>query len=431
MEVKATDTHGTRRPRRHGFPLRWLFVAILLVLSILNYVDRQVLSILATTVQRELGLSDTDYARVGQAFFLCYTLAFLVSGRIVDRWGTRLPEALFATWWSVANMLTGLVGGFGTLALARGLLGLGEPGHFVASVKIIGQWFPARERGMAVGLVAMGGTVGAAIAAPLVAWLTLSYGWRSAFFVTGAVGLVFAAVWWLCYRPPGQHPWLGAKESQLLRDHHLLDAAPDAERPATFREVLGLKPLWVIMAVRCVTDPILFFYLIWFAKFLQEKRGFTLGEVGGKLWMVFLAADIGCVLAGWLGGTLIRRGTEPVRARLRVMCGAAAVMALSFVAPLGGGTWALAWASVLAGCAMLYMACCIALPIDLFSTRSLGSIQGLIGASSSLGGLVSTGLVAAVIGKWSYDAVFISMSFLHPVATLALVLLLPRLTRRA
>ena len=412
-----------------AIPVRWLIAVLLLVLSVLNYVDRQALSILATTIQRELSLDDRAYARIGQIFLLCYSIAYFASGRVVDRIGPRLAESAFAAWWSVANMLTAFASGFGSLAAFRGMLGLGESGHYTASAKVVGQWFPPREKGIAVGLYTMGGTLGAALAAPLIAWLTLAHGWRAAFVITGAAGLVFSLVWWCVYRPPAVHPWVGEKERSLLQTHGLLDAAKASAKPLPFRELIRLKPLWLIMGVRMVTDPIWYFYLVWFAKYLQEVRGFTLADVGRKLWVVFVAADVGCLLAGLLAGWLIRRGVEPLIARLRVMACTAAVLGLSFLVPLGGDAWVLAWASVFAGCAMLFISCAVALPLDLLPSASLGSAQGFIGTGGSLGGMISTGLVATVIGKYSYDTVFTAMSFLHPIAAVALFALLPRFAK--
>lgn len=222
---------------------------------------------------------------------------------------------------------------------------------------------------------------------------------------------------------------MGDAERAYLGGHGVLDPARATAQAPPLRELLRWKPLWLIMGVRCVTDPVWYFYLVWFAKYLQERRGFSLGEVGGKLWLVFVAADLGCILAGVLAARLIRRGKTAVQARLSVMCGAAVLLGLSFLVPMGGSAWTLAWASLGAGCAMFYITCAVALPIDLFPASSLGSVQGLIGTGGSLGGMISTGLVATAIGAWSYDAVFLCMSFVHPLATVALVALLPRFAR--
>lgn len=429
-EAVATPIHAPAPRPRHTIPIRWLVAVMLLLLSVLNYIDRQALSILATTIQRELSLSDGDYAKVGQAFLLCYTLAYLASGRIVDRIGPRLAETAFVAWWSVANMLTAFATGFGSLVGFRCLLGLGEPGHYAVAAKAVGQWFPPREKGIAAGMYVMGGTLGAAVAAPLVAWLTLRWGWRSAFVITGALGLVLAGMWWLIYRAPAEHRWVGEKEAEKLRAHGLLDAGAATAPPPPLRELLRWKPLWLILGVRMLTDPVWYFYLVWFAKYLQEVRGYRLDNIG-SLAFVFLAADIGCLASGWISGMLIRRGVAPPMARMRVMVATAAVLGLSFIIPFApGAVWPLVLASVFACCVMLFMTSAVTLPLDLFPRNALGSAQGIIGMGGSIGGFLSTGLIGWVLTKHhSYDAVFTAMSFVHPLAALALLALLPRFVR--
>lgn len=413
---------------KRRIPMRWFIAVLLLLLSVLNYIDRQALSILATTIQKELHLTDNDYARVGQAFLLCYTISYFFAGRVVDRFGPRLSETIFVTWWSIANMLTGLASSFGSLVGFRSLLGIGEPGHYAVSAKVVGAWFPPKEKGVAAGMYMMGGTLGAAIAAPLVAWLTLQFGWRWAFVATGAIGLVAAAMWFFIYRSPADHPWVGEEEKALLKSHGLMEPAQSRAKPPAFTTLIRWKPLWLVMGVRMLTDPVWYFYLVWFAKYLQEKRGMSLAEVGGTLWIVFVAADIGCLAAGFASGALIRKGRAPVNARLFVIACTAAVMGLSFVIPLlPGAGWAIAFASLFAGCVMMFMASCVTLPLDLFPSNSLGSAQGLIGMGGSIGGFFSTGLIGAVLTQHhSYDGLFTAMSFLHPLAAILLVALLPR-----
>lgn len=423
-----------RAPR---IPIRWAIAGLLLLISIVNYIDRQALSILATTIQAELGISNSSYATLVQAFLLFYTASYLLSGRIVDRFGPRIAETGFIVWWSLANMLTGFVTGFRSLIVTRSLLGMGEPGHYAVSAKTVGEWFPAREKGIAVGMYTMGGTLGAAIAAPLVAFLTLHFNWRVAFVITGAAGFVLAAAWWWLYRPPAEHPHLGESEREHLRRHGVL-AAPAADgttapKPAAppLKVLLRWRPLWIVIAVRMITDPAWYFYLAWFAKYLQEVRGFTLGDVGATLWIVFLAADAGCLIGGIASGQLIKRGVAPVRARLFTMAGCAVLMAQSFWLPqLPGAALPLAAASGFAFAIMCFMTCCVTLPIDIFPKHALGSVQGLIGTGGSLGGFFSTGLVGWLVTHHSYDAAFLAMSVPHVLATLLLFLALPRAIAR-
>ncbi len=220
--------------------LRWFIAALLLAASVINYIDRQTLSILATTIQRELNLNDLTYAKVVQAFLFAYTFAYLLSGRIVDHWGPRAAQTGFLVWWSIANLLTGLATGFRSLMFYRALLGLGEPGNNTAAAKAISPWFPAREKGIAVGVYTMGGTLGAALAAPIVAFLALRFGWRMAFVVTGAAGLVLALIWVIAYRRPSEHRWLGDGDGLAMFDEATHFGSVEQRAP-DFGGAFGIK----------------------------------------------------------------------------------------------------------------------------------------------------------------------------------------------
>jgi len=409
-------------------PVRWVIAILLLLLSMLNYIDRQALSILAVSIQQELNLTDRDYARVGQAFLLCYTLSYLGAGRIVDAFGPRAAETFFVSFWSLANMLTAFASGFFSLAGVRGLLGLGESGHYAVAAKAVGQWFPPSEKGIAAGMYTMGGTLGAAVAAPLVAWLALQHGWRSVFVITGVAGFLLVALWWIVYRSPHEHPWISAQEVERLKSAGLLENASRKSVSHTLREIVRWKPIWLIIAARMLTDPVWYFYLVWFAKYLQEKCGMSLADVGASAWVIFVAADFGCLGSGLISGWLIRKGLTPVQARLRVIAGCASILVFGFLLALTKDTTAtLILASVFAGCTMMFMTSCVTLPLDIFPARSLGSIQGLIGMGGSIGGFFSTGLIGTVLTQYqSYDSIFVVMSFVHPLAALLLWLCLPR-----
>lgn len=369
----------------------------------INYMDRQALSILAPSIQKELGIDNIQYGRIVQCFLLAYTVMHLAGGRLVDRFGARLSETFFVVWWSIANMLTSFSTGFLSLAFFRTLLGLGEPGHYSASGKAISEWFPAKERGIAVGMLTMGGTIGAAVAVPLLASIATSHGWRAAFVITGALGLIPAAIWYFLY---GYAP-----------------AAPSAAKapPVSWPVLLRQRPVWLLMVARMLTDPLWYFYLFWFPKFLQESRGFTLAEVGATAWVVYLSADLGSLCGGWLSGRFISVGIEPVRARLMVMVGAASLLALSFLLPhVSGRGSTLALASLFCFCEMVWMTNCVVLPLDLFPKESVGSVAGTIGAGGSLGGFFSTALVAYLVTHYSYDATFRWLSLVHPLALMLL-----------
>ena len=421
--LNSSEESVKSRPIRKRIPsLRWVIAVVLLLVSVLNYLDRQTLSILARTIQEDLGISDAGYAKVVLAFQLTYAVMYLLSGRILDAIGTRLGMFCFVVWWSIANMLTGLASGVLSLAVFRGLLGIGEPGGYTASAKAVAEWFPVREKGMAVGLYTMGGTLGAALAGPLVAGITMRYGWRMAFAATGAMGLGLALVWWMFYRKPADHPRLSEAERAYLAGEKILDQ-PAAAARLRWRELGRLRPMWLVLIARMITDPLWYFYLFWFPKYLQDARGFTLREVGATIWMVFVAADLGSVAGGWASGRFLRRGLTPIPARLRAMTGAAALLVFSWAMPFVG--WPIALAAVMAFAHMAWLTNITTFSVDIFPAHIIGSAHGAIGAGSALGGLLSTAAVGWLVTHFSYTPTFFVMSLLHPIVIVGLWLSLP------
>ncbi|HEY0943853.1 MAG TPA: MFS transporter [Opitutaceae bacterium] len=399
--------------------LRWWIAGLLLLASILNYVDRTALSILAPTIQADLALSDEHYGNVVSVFLVAYTIAYLVSGRIVDAVGPRASLALFVGWWSVANMLTGLARSVFSLGAFRFLLGLGEAGGYTASPKIVSQWFPPKDRGIAVGLYSVGGALGATIAPVLVLWLSARYGWRGAFVATGALGLVFVAVWLLLFRRVEEHPWLTDKERDLI-----LKSEPAAAQPAEpalseaarWKAIFSTPAVWALMLARLLTDPVWYFFQFWMPKYLHTARGFTQQELA-HLWMIYLAADIGFVGSGFVSAYLIRRGREAREARLRTMLGCAVLVPLAPLVALSPGTvgvFAISMVIVLAHTA--WLASISTYVVDLVPKPILGTAFGFIAAGSAVGGILMNQAVSWTIAHFSYDYCFYAMVALHPLA---------------
>jgi MFS transporter, ACS family, hexuronate transporter len=413
---RASDT------RRRIPHLRWWIVGLLFLSSVVNYVDRQTLSILARTIQNDLGLSDVDYARIVQGFLLTYTIAYLFSGRVTDWLGTRVSMSLFIIWWSLANIGTAFATSFVTLGLWRMLLGMGEPGNWTVGPKALSEWFPPRERGLAYGMFTMGATIGATIAPPIIAWLALSYSWRGAFVITGVLGLLWVVPWLWLYYPPGSHPRITDAERAVVPG---VQAAPSQRAPgaewALWRTLLTQHDTWLLLASRVLTDPVWYFYLFWFPKYLTDTRGLSLVEVGRVAWLVYLAADIGALFGGWLSGRLIDRGHSPLRARKMVL---RLVATTILVGPLVA--WApsiplvLVCAGVVALSQLAWQVTIGALIVDRYPPASVATAFGIVAAGSGLGGMVSTGVVGYLVTNYSYVPVFVGMAALHPIA-LALV----------
>ncbi len=396
--------------------LRWWIAAMLFFASILNYIDRQTLSILAPTIQSELKLTNEDYAVVVNLFLGAYLVATLLSGRIVDRLGVRLSLALFVGWWSVANILTGFARSFGSLGACRFLLGLGEAGNWTAAPKAVSEWFPARERGIAIGLYTLGATLGATIAPLLIVGIASRFGWQMAFVITGVAGLVWLIPWLWLYRRPAEHPRLAPEELALIRSGAAAVADPGPPEP--WRAVLGRREVWLLMFTRLLTDPVWYFYQFWFAKYLHDERGVS--QLGLSVtFVIFLAADFGALGGGWFSGQLIKAKLPAPAARIRIMMAAACLMPFSALIPqMGGVNAVLALGMIVAFAHMTWLINLSSLVVDLVPARSLATCFGVIAAGSSLGGMAMNWAVGKLVTHASYGPAFWIMAGVHPLAIL-------------
>ena len=399
--------------------LRWWIIALLFCSTVINYVDRQTLSILARTIQDDLGMTDMDYARVVQAFLLAYTIVYLFAGRLTDRLGARWSMVLFLGWWSVANFLTAFSRSARSLGVFRFLLGLGEAGNYTAAPKAVSEWLPAKDRALAVGIYTAGATVGATIAPPLIAWLATLYGWRGAFVITAVLGLLWLGPWLWLYRSPWQHPRITEAEKTIVPPRQAATPGGKVSEWQHWKAVLLDRRAWLLTASRMLTDPVWYFYLFWFPKYLTDARGLSLAEVGKVAWVVYLAADVGSLAGGWLSGFLIRRGIQPVASRLRVM--SMVVMVVPFGALIAFNPsveLALLFGAVVALGHLTWQVTLGALIVDIWPQRTVATVFGLIAAGSGFGGLLSTDLVGRLVTSYSYVPVFALMALLHPCALL-------------
>jgi len=382
---------------------RWWILALLFASTVINYVDRQTLSVLARVIQTDLHLSEMDYAGIVQVFLLAYTLAYLGVGRITDKLGARWSMALFLGWWSVSNMLTAFARSARELGTFRFLLGLGEAGNYTAAPKAVGEWFQPRDRGLAVGIYTAGAMVGATIAPPMIAWLGQTYGWRATFLATGALGLLWLVPWLLIYR----------------RGPIATSGIEPQSEAALWRSVLTSKPAWLLMFARMLSDPVWYFYLFWFPKYLMDERSRTLAEIGRTVWLVYLAADIGSVVGGAWSGFFIRRGMAAVPARIRVMTIAALAAPAGCLIAAGVPVAAvLALAALVSFAHLTWQVTMGALIVDLYPQHTVATAFGFIAVGSGLGGMLSTGGVGWLVTHFSYRPVFLMMAALHPLAIL-------------
>lgn len=444
--------------------MRWWIVVLLFLAAVLNYVDRQTLSALAPTIQIDLNMNDNDYANVINIFLVGYTISYLISGRIADKIGTKAAMLVFVTWWSFANMFTAAASTVISLGVYRFMLGLGEAGVWPAASKAVSEWFPAKERGIAIGLYTMGSTIGATIAPYIVIPLaTYSYsetmpliasvlgqgtGWKLAFILTGFAGLLWLIPWSLIYQKPEKSNLISSSELDMIQNSEAMENPEDVETKNawSWKQILLFRGTWLLLVARLITDPVWYFYQFWFPKYLSTDRGLT--QEGLKItWLIYAAAGVGSLLGGILSGLIIKKGIKPANSRMWVMLGCACIMPLSpFIANVTG----LSFSMVLTFCTVLaslaWLTNISSLVVDVVPKHSLGTVFSVVAAGSTIGGIVMNMIVAAMVTEGtsksggfldkSFHAVFDSvlslvqgqgymqwfliMAFLHPLAWLIL-----------
>lgn len=402
--------------------LRWWIAGALFLAAVLNYIDRAILGLLAPTIQKDLHITDAEYASVVNWFLVAYTIAYLLSGRVVDKLGVRVSFALFITWWSISNALTGLAQSVRSLSAFRFMLGLGEAGGFTASPKAVSEWFPPAERGVAIGIYSVGSAIGATLAPLLVAGIAMHYGWRWVFVATSLLSVPWIIAWLWLYRRPSEHPRITDKERALLADNIAQEttAADASSAPETspWKAVFKKPFVWRLMLARMLTDPVWYFYQFWMAKYLHDVRG--LDQTGvAILWVVFLAADVGFLASGFLAGRFIKRGAKPPAARLRVMLISACLMPASFFIPsMPTVGWVIVLGMLVAYGHTAWLANLTSLAVDITPKPILATAFGVIACGSTLGGLFMNKAVAWFLANRSYDDCFYIMAVVHPLALL-------------
>jgi len=415
------------RPIRN---LRWIIAGLMCLATALNYLDRQTLSVLASTIQKDLGMSNVEYAKVTRAFLLSYTIMYLVSGRIIDTVGTRLGMLISVLAWSGANLLHAFARTAAQLSMFRFLLGATEAGNFPTCVKASSEWFPPRERALAVGVVNAGVALGSAISVPLVSFVALKFGWQSAFVVTGALGLVCAGLWAAFYRLPADHPRLSSEEKEWIlagRDNQPT-AGSDQPRPSLLK-LLGMRETWGCALARVLTDPISYFMYFWIPKYLQDERGFDLKQTGTWGWIPFVALAVGSIASGAIPRALVARGVSLNRARKMTMLSASCVIPVLCLSIPRVSSPATAVALVTALMFSHALWGNITLPAEVFPGRVVGTITGLGGALGGLAGFLSQQAIGRISAAGSFAPLFAACGVMYVAAFIVVAWLLRDLGR--
>jgi ACS family hexuronate transporter-like MFS transporter len=402
---------------------RYVIALLLFAAATINYIDRQSISIAERELKREFAFTPQQYGDILSWFFLAYAIGQVVTGWIVDRIGARKGFGIAVAFWSLANMAHALGTGVRSFSALRFGLGLFEAANYPAALKAISQWFPKAERSTAVGLVNAGVGFGAIVAGPFVAWLVITTGWRGAFVLTGALGLIWLAFWLLLYGPPETHPGVTDDERRVIAA-----GAPstDAGVRATLWSLLQRRETWGLMLSRFVADGAFYFFATWLPKYLGDVRGLSLAQIGWVVSIPFIAADLGSVVGGFAGTALIRRGLSIDASRKLLMWAGALLVPVSLLA-LRAETpvTALVWIGVGMFGIQVKSASLFTVPADIFAAHDLGLAWGLSGAAGSYGASLFTPLVGYLVTHDSYAPVFWIVSVMHLLSCLIVTLFLP------
>jgi ACS family hexuronate transporter-like MFS transporter len=410
--------------------LRWLILGLLFLSTVINYVDRQALSVLLPTLREALKLSSADYGMITTVFLLAYTLAQVPIGMWIDKVGTRLGFSVSIIGWSIAAVLHAFVVGPISLAVARALLGVTEAGNWPAGTKAVASWFPQKRRAFAMAMFDSGSAVGAVLAPPIVALLALNFGWRASFVVTGLLGFIWLIGWLWIYHAPHLHPWLTREQ----RDEVLRELGVGTPRPPIFgealRRIIGVRQLWGLMVTRLLATPVWWFYVFWLPDYLSKGRGFSLKEIGFYGWIPYLTVDLGKMVGGALSDGLLARGRSATLARKSVMLlGALAMLGGLQVVNAPSAAAAIAWVCLATFGFGMWSANILALHADVFPAETMGTAMGSTLMAASLGGAVFTYGVGRVVDRLGYSPVFWTVGVLPLAACFALFFWIGRVER--
>ncbi len=402
---------------------RWKIVALVFFATTINYIDRQVLGILAPQLQEQFGWSESDYGFIIMAFQAAYAIGLISMGSLLDKIGTRLGYIISIVVWSLAGMFHAAARSVFSFAVARFTLGIGESANFPAAVKAVAEWFPKKERALATGLFNTGANIGAILSPLLVPIIALKFGWQWAFILTGALGFIWLFFWIPIYKQPQEHKRLTEAE----RTYILQDDQEEEIKKLPWKKIIAYKQTWGICLARFVTDPIWWFFLYWLPKFLNTRYGIDLTHIGLPLIVIYLVSTGGSVFGGWLSSFFIKRGTAPVNARKVSILILALFAVPIFFTSLTNSFWLTVILISLATFAHQgYAANIFTIVSDIFPKNAVGSVTGLAGFGGAIGGVLFSGFVGLLLEyTGNYYIIFGIASLAYLLCWLILILLIP------
>lgn len=413
---------------------RWVIVALLFFATTINYLDRQVISLLKPILEKQFNWSESDYGNIITVFTFFYGTTTLLAGYIIDRVGTKLGYIGAIVVWSFAAMGHALAGGTVGFMVARAFLGIGEAGNFPASIKTVAEWFPQKERALAVGIFNAGANIGAVAAPAIVPWIAVVAGWQMAFIITGALGFLWIVAWWFYYEVPARHKRVNAAELAYITAEPTIPAVSAGDAASTNLiddnttgkyAIFGNRAIWGFMAGKFMTDPIWWFFLFWLPSYLYDIYHLDLKTLGAPLIVIYSAATIGSVGGGYLSSLLIRKGWHPTRARQWAMAlFAVCVMPVMIISQFNDLWPVIGILSLAVAAHQAWSANIFTVAADQFPKSVLSRVVGLGTMAGTLGGAIFPLIVGRILDHYKllgslsegYYVIFYIAGFAYLVA---------------
>jgi ACS family hexuronate transporter-like MFS transporter len=398
--------------------LRWWIVGLVFLATLINFIDRLTISVLAPVITAQLGLSNLEFASITTSFLVAYTVSQGLSGKLYDRIGTKRGFTLSVLVWSLAACAHAFARGLISLGSLRFLLGVGEAGNWPGAAKVIAEWFPVRERAFAMGIFNSGVAIGNIVAPPLIVFLQIRFGWQTAFLVTGGLGFVWLVLWLMFYETPERHTSLSREEYAHIKQGR--ENETDSGR-FSWRRLLKYRQVWAIVLARFVTDPVWWLYITWLPLYLNRVRGFSLKQIGMFAWLPFVAADAGSLFGGWISGYFIASGWTTDKARkVVILIGALFMLAGIPAAVADSTTAALAFIAMVTFGFQSWINNVQTIPSDFFPQQAVASVAGLGGVGAGAGAILFTLTTGWVVDNFSYTPILVVAGLLPVLGTLIL-----------
>ncbi|MGX5856556.1 MFS transporter [Dyadobacter jiangsuensis] len=404
---------------------RWLVVVLIFTATIINYIDRQIIGLLKPFLEKEFNWTETDFARIVMAFTAAYAVGLLFFGWLIDRIGTRIGYSLTVIFWSAASMVHALARSVFGFAMARVALGIGEAGNFPAGIKTVAEWFPKKEKALAIGIFNGGPSVGVVVALLMVPPILVHYGWQEVFWITGALGFVWLIFWLWLYEVPARQKRLSQEEYEYIVSDQ--EEEETDKNPVTWVRLFSFPQTWAYITGKGLIDPIFWFFLFWLPSYFASSYNLDLKKPSLELVIIYSATTIGSISGGWFSSQLIKRGWAVLRARKAVLLGFAFLELAVLLIPYASGLWSVVWLiSFAVAIHQAWATNIFTLPSDLFPKQAVSSVVGIGGMAGAIGGILFPLMVGFILDSYKaggnlnggYNLIFTICGFTYLLAWL-------------